>query len=246
MHPLIGVFHAFSCDCSAQESRGVTARMMGSDEAQVQLWWKAPSQWSLQPLQIPTDVWQMCLLSPSSTKTVLRALPGLLQSLEAKLLWFHLHLLQSMYSKVHRSNFSSSFRLFRLACDNGCVFKVFWKKLAGRHGHVKQGIVFAKLSVSLFRQMGRLSSVKGPVLGAQRWKTKCKFNKWICIRWKLHKTILYLEAFAWEHTSQHQTFKLMNHPDWHYLWTFPSHQLSKLCLLGDVELTGTLPSRAAT
>lgn len=165
MHTLIDVFHSFSHDCNAHESRGATAIDNGarrswttacicastSDNPPSQLIPAAPKQPFQMPYRHVTDVF--ALSQVHQELSVLSTLPRLLSSLEVKLhYWFHLHLcqLQSTYSRVHRSNFCSSFRLFRLACDNGCIFKVFWKKLAGGHGHVKRGTVFCKNFLSVY------------------------------------------------------------------------------------------------
>ena len=56
--------------------------------------------------------------------------------------------LQSTHSRVHRrSKFCSSPRLLEPACDNGWVFKVFWKKLTEGYRYTKQQHTgFAKFS----------------------------------------------------------------------------------------------------
>lgn len=175
--PLLMYFMPFPMTAVHRQAEQWQPEMMGSDEVHSAALVKAPSQWSLQ-LQgshsRSPQVWDRCVCSlPASPKlSVLRALPGLLQPLEAKLLWFHLHQLQSMYSRVHRSNFSSSFRLFRLACDNGCVFKVFWNKLAGGHGHVKQGIVFAKTFCQFIQTDGKAVLCERPCSRSSEMRNK--------------------------------------------------------------------------
>lgn len=184
MHPLIDAFHAFSHECSAQESRGGQPETIGSEEPQVHLckhWWKPsmpadPCSSQAAPPDAP-EVSDRCVCSlPASPRTFCTESTAWTASVSwgKTVLWFHLHLhqIQSMYSRVHRSNFCSSFRLIRLACDNGSVFKVFWKKLAGGHGHVKQGTVFAKTFCQFIQTDGKAVLCERPCSRSSEMKNK--------------------------------------------------------------------------
>lgn len=185
MHTLCYAFHCFSCDCSAHESRAVRATDKGlrswTSVPLCKHWWEpsipadpCSSQAATHtPYRHGTEVFALSHLH--SELSVLRTLPTLLWSLEAKLYYhshLHLHQLQSMDSRVHRPNFCSSFRLFRLTCDNGCVFKVFWKKLAGGHGHVKQGTVFAKTFCQFIQTDGKAVLCERPCSRSSEIKNK--------------------------------------------------------------------------